>query len=90
MTGGDSFSAWYGYIKGENLILEPYHIIVQFWRSNTFQENEEDSQIEVTLLKKEGTTEITLIHSNVPEDGEHYIQGWQVHYFDPIKSYFEY
>ncbi|RAJ12232.1 SRPBCC domain-containing protein [Arenibacter echinorum] len=87
---GDPFTAWDGYIKGENLILEPYHKIVQSWRSDNFKENEDDSQIEVSLLETDGVTELTLKHSNVPEDGEHYIQGWQEHYFEPMKAYFEF
>jgi activator of HSP90 ATPase len=71
-------------------MLEPYHKIVQSWRSDNFKENEEDSQIEVTLSEADGVTELTLIHSKVPEDGEHYIKGWQEHYFDPMKAYFEF
>lgn len=86
---GDPFTAWDGYIKGKNLILEPYNRIVQSWRSSNFKENEEDSQIEVLLTEKLGKTELILVHTNVPEDGEHYIKGWQEHYFKPMKSYFE-
>ena len=86
---GDSFTAWDNYIKGKNLILEPYHRIVQTWRSANFEDHEDDSQIEVTLLEIEGGTEITLKHTNVPESGEHYIKGWDEHYFEPMKHYFE-
>jgi len=87
---GDPFTAWDGYIKGENLILEPYQKIVQSWRSDTFKENEEDSQIEVLLTEAGDETELTLMHTNLPEDGGHYIQGWQENYFEPMKAYFEY
>lgn len=38
----------------------------------------------------DGETELTLTHSNVPESGEHYIKGWDEHYFKPMKAYFEY
>ena len=87
---GDSFTAWDGYIKGKNLTLEPYNRIVQSWRTSQFEEGEEDLQIEISLKEMDGKTELTLTHSNVPEIGEHYIKGWDEHYFTPMKAYFEF
>jgi len=86
---GDKFNVWDGYIKGKNLILEPYNRIVQSWRSTNFEDHEEDSQIEVILSETDGETKLTLKHTNVPESGEHYIKGWDEHYFTPMKKYFE-
>ncbi len=86
-AGGD-FTAWDGYISGKNLVLEPYKRIVQSWRTTQFEESEEDSQIELLFNEKDGETELTLIHSNVPESGDHYIKGWENHYFEPMKAYF--
>lgn len=97
MTGGEatssnkvggSFTAWDGYIQGKNLVLEENKRIVQSWRSSQFEPHEEDSQIEVLLTEQGDTTELTLIHSKVPESGEHYIKGWDEHYFQPMKKYF--
>lgn len=85
---GDRFTAWDGYIEGKNIALEPYSGIIQSWRTSQFEETEEDSQIELVLNEVDGLTELTLIHSNVPESGEHYINGWDVHYFQPMKAYF--
>ena len=87
---GDTFTAWDGYITGKNLVLEPYIRIVQSWRTSQFGEDEQDSQIEITLNETDGETELTLTHSNVPESGEHYIKGWDEYYFKPMKAYFEY
>ncbi len=87
---GDGFTAWDDYIKGENLILKPYNRIVQSWRSTNFEDHEADSQIEVTLSEKGDETMLTLKHSKVPESGEHYIKGWEEHYFEPMKKYFEF
>jgi activator of HSP90 ATPase len=87
---GDKFTAWGGYIAGENLVLEPYTRIVQSWRTSQFKDGEEDSQIEIILNENDGETELTLTHSNVPESGEHYIKGWDEHYFKPMKAFFEY
>ncbi|MEB8345471.1 SRPBCC domain-containing protein [Flavobacteriaceae bacterium KMM 6898] len=97
MTGGEAtastkvggaFTAWDGYLNGKNLLLEENKRIVQSWRSSQFEAHEEDSQIEVVLKEQAGPTELTLIHSKVPESGEHYIKGWDEHYFQPMKKYF--
>ena len=85
---GESFTAWDGYIEGKNLALEPYKRIVQSWRTSEFEQGEEDSQIEILLKETEDQTELTLIHTQVPEGGDNYIQGWKEHYFHPMKSYF--
>lgn len=85
---GARFTAWDGYIEGENLILEPNSRIVQAWRTTQFEAGEENSEIEILLRETEGETELTLIHRKVPESGEHYKQGWVNHYFQPMQSYF--
>lgn len=97
MTGGEAsitnrigakFTAWDGYIEGKNIELEPYKRILQRWRTSQFGEEEEDSQLEILLQEADGETELTLIHTRVPESGAHYIQGWDNHYFQPMKAYF--
>lgn len=87
---GEPFTVWDGYITGANIALEPYNKIVQSWRSTNFEDHEADSQIEVILTEVDGETELTLIHSNVPDSGEHYKKGWDKHYFEPMKTYFEF
>lgn len=87
---GDKFTVWDGYITGANVELEPYNKIVQSWRSSNFEDHDPDSQIEVTLNEGDGETILTLTHTNVPETGEHYIKGWDEHYFEPMKKYFEF
>ena len=97
MTGGEAncsdqvgaeFDAWDGYISGKNLQLEPDVRIVQSWRTSQFKDSEQDSQIEITLEAAESGTHVTLHHTNVPDDGDHYRPGWQDHYFGPMKAYF--
>ncbi len=85
---GDRFTAWDGYIEGKNLELEPNRRILQAWRTSQFLPHEADSHIEILLEETGGQTEITLIHSNLPESGGHYEQGWDNHYFQPMKTYF--
>ena len=84
---GAGFTAWDGYIEGKNILLEPYRRIVQSWRTSEF-EGAADSQVEVLLQEEEGNTILTLIHTQLPADGEQYIKGWQDFYFEPMKTYF--
>ena len=86
---GDKFTAWDGYIEGKNIELEPNKRILQTWRTSQFKEDEEDSKIEVLLNEVDGKTELTLIHTNLSESGEHYKNGWQDHYFEPMEKYFK-
>ncbi len=85
----ETFTAGEGYITGKNMELEPYNRIVQSWRTNDFEDNEGDSQIEILLSEQDEGTTLTLKHTNVPESGEHYKKGWEEHYFEPMKHYFK-
>jgi activator of HSP90 ATPase len=85
---GKKFTAWDGYISGTNLELIPYNKIVQAWRTTSFKDSDEDSNIEIVLNETKGKTELTLTHSNIPKDGEDYKKGWEDYYFIPMKDYF--
>lgn len=85
----DHFTAWDDYIEGENLALEPNKRIVQSWRTSEFLDNEPDSQIELILKDDGNQTELTLIHTNLSENGEQYKKGWEDHYFEPMRDYFK-
>jgi len=86
---GETFEAWDGYIQGKNLKLESPIRILQNWRTSEFMESEEDSLLEILLESEGNGTRITIRHSNLPEHGMHYQQGWIDAYFDPMKEYFE-
>ncbi|NND08475.1 MAG: hypothetical protein HKN87_19010 [Saprospiraceae bacterium] len=85
---GEKFTAWDGYIEGINLALEPNKRILQSWRTSDFTENDEDSQVEILLEEVRGQTELILIHTKLSEQGRQYIEGWENHYFQPMKKYF--
>src|SRR5437868_309021 len=81
---GGAFSAWGGYITGTTLELEPFHRIVQTWRSSDFQAGDPESKIEVVLDPAPGGTMLTLNHSNIPDgQGANYQHGWVESYFEP-------
>jgi uncharacterized protein YndB with AHSA1/START domain len=97
MTGGEArtsdeidadVSAWDGYITGRNLHLVPHARIVQSWRTTKFTEEHEDSVVTLSLEETEDGTLLTLVHSNVPDGQTSYQQGWETHYFVPMKAYF--
>lgn len=87
---GASYTAWDGYIWGENLELDSNKRIVQSWRTSEFDDSAEDSRIEVLLESiSENETKFTLIHSNIPDgDREKYSDGWEQHYFEPMLNYY--
>ena len=85
---GDEFEAWGGYICGVNLEIEPNRRIVQSWRTVEFTDEEESSRLEIRLQADGDSTVIEIHHSNLPEHGMKYLQGWVEHYFTPMKEYF--
>ena len=97
MTGADAmcsaevegtFEAWGGYIEGRNLELQENERIVQAWRTSQFSDSEPDSRVEITLKADGDATEVTITHTELPEDGMHYLQGWIDFYFAPMTEYF--
>ena len=86
---GAEVSAWDGYITGRNLELVPGKRIVQSWRTTQFSDEHEDSIVTVVLEEIDGSTLLTLMHANVPDEQTSYEQGgWQEYYFEPMKEYF--
>jgi activator of HSP90 ATPase len=86
---GGKFSAWDGYIFGTTLELTPNQRIVQAWRTSEFPDEAPDSNLEVLLEEVTGGTQVTLIHSNLPEgQADSYRHGWDDFYFKPMKEYF--
>jgi activator of HSP90 ATPase len=85
---GGEFEAWDGYIHGKNINLERGMLIVQSWRTSDFSDTEDDSLIEINLKPVGDQTELTLRHSNLPDHGMQYKDGWVESYFEPMKEYF--
>jgi activator of HSP90 ATPase len=87
---GGEFTAWDGYITGKYLELEPGKKIVQEWTSTDFPDGTPPSRFEISLKEAKGGTELTMIHSGVPEDAAEDIgQGWKDYYWEPMKKYFK-
>jgi uncharacterized protein YndB with AHSA1/START domain len=86
---GDKFTAWNGYISGENLELNPPLRILQKWRTTEFADGDPDSLVEITFISEGKGTRITIRHTELPSHGMQYQQGWIDAYFDPMKEYFK-
>ncbi len=83
------FTAWDGYIWGENLELIPNQHIVQSWRTSEFPPESIDSHLEITLEAVPEGTKIKIEHSDIPEgQSQDYYQGWIDYYFEPLQAYF--
>jgi len=97
MTGGEAecsdvvgglFSVWDGYITGKNLSLIVDSEIVQSWRSTEFKDSAANSKLVVTFKDNQEGCELTLIHTKIPDGQPDYEQGWEDHYFVPMREYF--
>lgn len=86
---GGEMTAWDGYISGVFQELEPFGRIVQTWRTTEFPEGSAASRLELLFEPVEDGTRVTLMHSDIPDgQAEMYEEGWEDHYFQPMRSYF--
>ena len=87
---GGRHTAWDGYIEGTHVELERPSKIVQTWRTTEFPEDAEDSRLEITLVPEGDGTLLVLHHTSIPEgQGARYESGWETHYFEPMRKYFD-
>jgi activator of HSP90 ATPase len=86
---GGTFEAWDGYITGKNMELVRASRILQQWRTSEFEESDEDSLLEILFESEKEGTKIIISHTNLPEHGMQYKQGWRDAYFSPMIAYFE-
>ena len=85
---GAAFEAWDGYIRGRNIELERPNRILQEWGTSEFKESEANSRLEILLEAEGNGTRVTIRHSELPDHGMQYQQGWIDSYFAPMKEYF--
>ncbi|HEY3250306.1 MAG TPA: SRPBCC family protein [Ignavibacteria bacterium] len=86
---GGKFTAFEGYLDGENLELDENRKIVQRWHAKGWPEGHY-SKVTFSLKPFSGGTKLLFFHTGIPE--EHYEsikKGWVEHYWDPIKKMLE-
>lgn len=80
------FSLWGGSIHGVNLEVTPTKI-VQHWKEDGW---DGFSKCTFTITEKEGTTELHLLHEDIPEHSVKDIDGgWDEYYLGPLKELLE-
>ena len=86
---GGKFTAYNGYIEGENLDIIPNKKIVQSWRGSDWYRGVY-SRATFTLKKVVGGTQLTFMQTGVPEDVyEDISQVWCECYWNPMKEMLE-
>lgn len=83
---GGAFSCFGGHIIGRNIELVPQQRIVQAWRVVDWPEGV--YSIARFELKAEGAgTRLILDHTGFPpEKKEHLAEGWETHYWTPLRT----
>ena len=83
---GGKFTAWEGYIEGENLELIEAERIVQSWRGSDFPEGHYSTVI-FEIKKIPTGCEVLLTQKQVPAKLARDInEGWKKFYWIPIKA----
>jgi len=86
---GAKFTAGDGYITAKHLELKRGKKIVQEWTTSEWPEGFPPSLLQLSLKAKGNKTELTMVHSEVPEEQvDYYAEGWQEFYWKPMKEYF--
>jgi activator of HSP90 ATPase len=86
---GGRFKAWDEYIVGKNVKLVKDKMIVQEWKTSEWPESYEPSILKISLKKKGGGTQLSMIQSRVPASQvDQYDKGWYESYWEPLKRYF--
>jgi uncharacterized protein YndB with AHSA1/START domain len=86
---GGVFRAYGGYIAAKNIELEEGKRIVQEWTTTEWPEGYPPSRLEIRLSKSKGGTELSMVHSLVPEEqADDYAEGWKEHYWNKLQKHF--
>jgi activator of HSP90 ATPase len=85
---GGKFTAFNGILSGKNLLVVRKKLVVQSWRSRSWNKTDPDS-ILILMFSKSGIgARIDLVHVNVPKhDLQGVTLGWQKYYWKPWREY---
>jgi len=83
---GSDFSLWDGDITGKNIEFIKDKKVVQEWY---FGEQNEKSIVTVTILPDKEYSQVTVEHTNIPdEDFKEIAEGWREYYIGAIMNFF--
>jgi activator of HSP90 ATPase len=83
---GSDFSLWDGDITGKNLEFIKGKRVMQEW---FFGEQKEKSIVTITIQPDRADSQVTVEHSNIPdEDFDDIAEGWREYYIGAIMNFF--
>jgi len=83
---GSEFSLWDGDITGQNIEFITDHKVVQEWY---FGEQAERSIVTITIKPVKDEADVTVEHTNIPDDEyDNIAEGWREYYMGAIISFF--
>lgn len=86
---GGKFTAYDGYINGENLELVKDKKVVQTWHAASWPEGYY-SKVTYSLKPFQGGAKLSFSHTGIPDTAYESIKsGWYEHYWNPIKKMLE-
>jgi activator of HSP90 ATPase len=83
---GSDFSLWEGDITGRNIEFVQYKKVVQEWY---FGDQPEKSIVTITITSDRENSEVTVEHTNIPdEEFINIAEGWREYYIGAIINFF--
>ena len=83
---GSEFSLWEGDISGKNIEFIQDKKLVQEWY---FGEQVEKSIVTITITPDRGNSQVTVEHTNIPDEEYNDIaEGWREYYIGAIIAFF--
>ena len=83
---GSEFTMWEGDITGKMIEAVTDKKVVQQWY---FGDQTEESIVTITIHPKGENSNVTVEHTNIPdEDFEDITEGWREYYFGAISTFF--
>ena len=84
---GTEFTLWGGDIHGKNIKVVANQELVQEWFGGNWAK---PSKVTFTLIDKGETTELHLLHEDVPDkEAKDIADGWKTYYLGPLKELLE-
>jgi activator of HSP90 ATPase len=85
---GSPFSAFGGSLTGTTLAVIPSRLVVQSWRSISFNPDDPNSTLILAFVPEGSNGRIDLVHLDVPPvDYQGVTGGWEKFYWTPWRRY---
>ncbi|MCG8420729.1 MAG: SRPBCC domain-containing protein [Proteobacteria bacterium] len=85
---GEKFNAHNKTIRGKNLLVSANKMVVQTWRSRTFERQDPDSILTLRFVDTDDGAQVEMVHALIPDEAHPHIKkGWSDHYWKKWRSY---